>query len=150
MVAGAATAAAESWWPFDSHPKGVDAYAHPTFWQLLFSDRTTLGLARLAVLALAAYVFTSVPALAIVGRWLKVFGAQGLTADAAEDAKEAIKSLDQTDVRKDKVIAELKETLDQMRTERDAATRRLDEVRQTLEGMVPPPEPPSEQPRLDL
>lgn len=57
---------------------------------MMFADRVTLGLIRLAVLGIAGFIVVSVPALVLAGRWLKAFGTQSIAADAAEDADKAL------------------------------------------------------------
>lgn len=52
-----------------------------SLWNLILSDRWTLGFVRLAVLLLAVYAIASVVALITAGRWIKGFGTAGLSAD---------------------------------------------------------------------
>src|SRR6266498_902179 len=82
VIAVVVTLALMHKWPFVA---GLDAstYDHPTLWQLLLADRFTLGLVRLALVALGLYVIISIPALAAASRWVKGFGKEGLTADDA-------------------------------------------------------------------
>lgn len=112
VLAAAATLAAAllHHWPFTS---GLDLtqYPHPTLWQLLLADRFTLGLVRLAFIALGLYVVVSVPALVAASRWLKGFGKEGLTADDAETAN--------------KTIAELKKKLDVVTGKFEDATKQV-------------------------
>jgi hypothetical protein len=68
-------------WPFDASPPRE----HASLWQLLLADRLTLGFVRLALVAAALFLVASVPALVMGGRWLKVVGISGLTADDASD-----------------------------------------------------------------
>lgn len=94
-VALIGVAAWQAWWPFHASPRPLGHYAKPTIWQFLFSDRVTLGFARAMVVALALYVAASVPALIAAGRWLRGFGASGLTADDAQDARKTIVALEE-------------------------------------------------------
>jgi hypothetical protein len=82
--------AAQSAWPFDASQPKVPP--KPSLWQLLLSDRVTLGFVRLALVMLAAFVIASVPALAAGGRWLKGFGAAGFIADDAVALRGALEA----------------------------------------------------------
>jgi hypothetical protein len=93
VLAAVVVDAAWRHWPFQSEPKPLAGYEHPTLWQLLLSDRLTVGFVRLAFVALVLFVVASVPALVVAGRWLKTFGTSGLGADDAQDAAKAISEL---------------------------------------------------------
>jgi len=73
-------------WPFSASPPRART-DQPSLWQILLSDRLTLGFGfvRLALVAAALFVVASIPALIVEGRWLKAFGASGVTADDASD-----------------------------------------------------------------
>lgn len=79
-------------WPFDAKP--IPLGEDPSVWQIILSDRVTLGFLRLSLIALGAFVAMSVVALAIAGRWLKGFGKEGLTADDASKAEKSIEDLE--------------------------------------------------------
>ncbi len=93
VLAGVVVDASLSGWPFQSVPKGLSHYKDPTLWQLLFSDRLTVGFVRIAFVALVLYVVASVPALVVAGRWLKTFGTSGLSADEVQDAAKTVSDL---------------------------------------------------------
>ena len=84
--------AATSVWPFATTPPPLES--KPSLWQLLLSDRATLGFARLALVALTLFVIASVPALLVAGRWLKAFGTSGLSADDAAQADATVERLE--------------------------------------------------------
>ncbi len=64
------------------------------FWRLLLSDRVTLGFVRLATVALALYVISSVAALAAGERWLKSLSAGGFEADEIRASDEELAKLE--------------------------------------------------------
>lgn len=121
-------------WPFQSHPKPLGAYKDPTVWQLLLSDRLTVGFVRLAFIGLVLYIVVSVPALVVAGRWLKGFGTSGLTADDAHDAAKTISrlqtELDLTTRKLEAVNAQVAQLTEQRDALREA-------VRQAVEGDRP-------------
>lgn len=80
VVAGAFGVAVSGSWVFRSSPS---ARPNVSLWQLLLSDRWTLGFVRIAVFLLALYAIASIAALVAGGRWIKGFGAGGLSADDA-------------------------------------------------------------------
>jgi hypothetical protein len=104
--------AMQSAWPFDSSRPQLPV--RPSLWQLLLSDHVTLGFVRLALVMLAVFVITSIPALVAGGRWLKGFGAGGLVADDAADLRD---ELDKTKRELDEVTRKLRAA----REERDEA-----------------------------
>jgi hypothetical protein len=124
-IAGVLTLAALHHWPFTA---ALDAskYEHPTLWQLLLADRFTLGLVRLALVALGLYVIVSVPALAAASRWVKGFGKEGLTADDA--AVTVSVSQLQSEVRK------LTTQLRRVTKERDEAIKLNERLLETVAG----------------
>jgi hypothetical protein len=79
-------------WPFLSRPEAIETLKKPSLWQYLFSDPTTLGLARLAIVFGSLFIVVSVIALGIAGRWMSGFG--GLTVDERESAEERISDLE--------------------------------------------------------
>lgn len=79
-------------WPFVAAYSSED-YPHPTLWQLLLTDRYTLGLVRLSLVAAGVFIVVSIPALMIAGRWVKGFGKDGLTVDDAQAAADAVGEL---------------------------------------------------------
>lgn len=113
-----ATVAFAVWriWPFDAKP--IPFGSDPSLWQLILSDRITLGFLRLALIALGAFVATSVVALAIAGRWLKGFGTDGLTADDADKAESS--------------IADLEEQVEELTDERDEALEEAKTLRRAI------------------
>jgi hypothetical protein len=120
-VAFLVLAAIEAWWPFDADPQALKSYAKPSIWQLLLSDRLTLGFARSLILALALYVAGSVVALAIARRWLRAFGAGGVSTDDAEGANRTIEALkgENDDLTNDLLRATAQ--IDRLTQERDQA-----------------------------
>lgn len=100
-------------WPFEEQPQPLASMPDASFWQFLFSDRVTLGFARLGLCVLAAYVIVSAPALVLAGRWLKTLGASGASADEAQDASENIDALQRE-------VVDLTEKLDKVSEERKA------------------------------
>jgi hypothetical protein len=94
VLAGVIVDAALRGWPFQSAAKPLSDYQDPTLWQLLLSDRLTVGFVRLAFVALVLFVVASVPALVVAGRWLRTFGTSGLGADDAEAGAKTIKELE--------------------------------------------------------
>lgn len=86
-------------WPFDdSQPAVLASVKDPSIWQFLFSDRITLGLVRLAVMALGLYVVASIPALMVGARWLRGIG-PGTADPAPASLPEATRAL-QTQIEK--------------------------------------------------
>lgn len=79
-------------WPFRSTPVGIEGASHPSVWQYLLGDRTTLGFVRLGLVFAALFVMASVVALTIKGRWMRGFG--GLSVDEKETSKERIEELE--------------------------------------------------------
>jgi hypothetical protein len=65
LVAVAILLAAVRGWPFGASPPRMAA-TKPSLWQLLLTDRVTLGFVRLALVLASVFVLASVPAL-IVG-----------------------------------------------------------------------------------
>ena len=122
VVAAAVVLATQGDWPFSGKPHPVSDYAHPTIWQLLFSDRITLGLLRLSLVGLGFFVVVSIPALVVAGRWLKGFGTGGLTADDAQDAQ--------------KQIADMKKNLDDAKTQLDVAKSRVSTLTQERDQAI--------------
>ena len=80
-------------WPFSTTPPPLQP--KPSLWQLLLSDRATLGFARFALVALTLFVIASVPALLVARRWLKAFGTAGLSADEAAQVDAAAERLNE-------------------------------------------------------
>jgi hypothetical protein len=104
--------AAASVWPFDTKPPALRA--KPSLWQLLLSDRATLGFARFALIALMLFVIASVPALLVARRWLKAFGTSGLSADEAAQ-------VDATAERLNEELRTLRANLEKVERERNQA-----------------------------
>lgn len=90
----------------------------PSLWLFLLSDHVTLGFVRLGLIALAAYAIASIPALIVGGRWIKSFGASGLSADDATETKTT--------------IAKLTHSLNTVKGERDRARVALQKARERL------------------
>jgi hypothetical protein len=97
LVAASILLAALRGWPFGASPPRL-AETKPSLWQLLLADRVTLGFVRLAIVLASVFVVASVPALIVGGRWLRGFGAGGVTADDAADGTAAVGQL-RTEVR---------------------------------------------------
>lgn len=80
-------------WPFHrlhNHPGGRSAHS---FTGAILTDRITLGFLRLAIVAFALFVFVSVPALMLAGRWAKGIGTGGITVDEAAEVTKSLKEL---------------------------------------------------------
>jgi hypothetical protein len=83
VVAGLAVAGAvvlalpPTHWPFQAAAAGRDT----SLWQLLLTDRVTLGFVRLSVVLVSLFVIASVAALFTAGRWLRGIGSAGVSAD---------------------------------------------------------------------
>ncbi|HYZ75946.1 MAG TPA: hypothetical protein VE596_01105 [Gaiellaceae bacterium] len=56
--------------PFGASASRV-AETKPSLWQLLLTDRVTLGFVRLGLVLASVFVVASVPALIVGGRWLR-------------------------------------------------------------------------------
>ena len=110
-------------WPFSALPPRART-DQPSLWQFLLSDRPTLGFVRLALVAAALFVVASIPALVVGGRWLKVFGASGLTADDASDAAAE--------------LAEYSREVDRLRTELAAVRKDRAELIAKRKGATAP------------
>lgn len=126
-------------WPFrrlHNHPAGRTAHS---FTGAILTDRITLGFLRLAIVAFALFVFVSVPALMLAGRWAKGIGTAGVTVDDAEQAKESLKELQGE-------IDTLTVQLDRVTSERDryrsSARRLLSDQRKLFDdqAILPPRE----------
>jgi hypothetical protein len=112
VVAAAVVLALASVWPFDTEPPPLEP--KPSLWQLLLSDRATLGFAKFALIALTLFVIASVPALLVAGRWLKAFGTSGLSADEAAQ-------VDATTERLTEDLRTLRANLEKVERERNQA-----------------------------
>jgi hypothetical protein len=134
-LAGLATTAAlilaayERWWPFDAQPRIMKSYAKPSVWQLLLSDRLTLGFLRAGLIGLMVYIVVSVVALFLGGRWLRAFGTSGLTADDAQSAKQVVADLN---AKLEDVTAKLNEAANQA----DTLIRERNVLRNVLRTVV--------------
>jgi hypothetical protein len=109
------------WWPFNTHPNPANSYRKPSIWQLLLSDRLTLGFARALILALAVYVAGSVVALMIARRWLRAFGTGGVSADDAESANRTIEAFKGMNQELANEFARATAQIDRVTQERDQA-----------------------------
>ena len=118
-VAAAVVAAWQEWWPFDASPEVLSSYDKPSVWQFLFSDRLTLGFARLGLAALVMYLAASVPALIVGGRWLRGFGTSGVTADDAVEARETLEDLENEVERLTGDLGAASSEIDALRNQRD-------------------------------
>ncbi len=101
-------------WPFHSRPAPVERFDHPSAWQYFFSDTTTLGFVRLAIVVASVFIIVSVVALLVAGRWMSGFG--GLSVDEKESSRERVSwlehRLEATEVELEKAIAKHKEAED--------------------------------------
>jgi hypothetical protein len=111
-VCASVALAAASVWPFDTKPPALQP--KPSLWQLLLSDRATLGFARFALIALMLFVIASVPALLVARRWLKAFGTSGLSADDAAQVDATVERLNDE-------VSTLRANLEQVERERNQA-----------------------------
>jgi hypothetical protein len=100
--------AATQTWVFGGPP--VPIGDSPSLWQIVLSDSITLGFLKLGLMAIGLYVLASVAALVIGGRWIKGFPG-GLSAD------EVVK----TSSEGQEALAELKQQVTRLQTERDEA-----------------------------
>lgn len=136
VAAAVLVLAATKFGPFDDPPP---LSSNPGFFELLLRERYTLGLVRLGLAVLAAFVVVSVPALIIAGRWLKGFTKEGLTAD---DVAEAGNSLAELETQLKDVSAERDSFVEQAEELRDRALRAevrlriLEEIARQEEGGV--------------
>jgi hypothetical protein len=101
VLGGAVVVAVTGSWVFRASPRQPNA----SLWELVLSDRWTLGFVRVAVFLLALYAIASIAALVAGGRWIKGFGAGGLSADDA--------------VETDKWVAETQRELERARQSHD-------------------------------
>jgi hypothetical protein len=129
-IAALVCAAWLSWWPFNAHPQPVQAYRRPSIWQLLLSDRLTLGFARALILGLSVYVAGSVVALMVARRWLR--GAGGLSADDAESASRIVKALEGANEDLTNQLARATAQIGRLTRERDQARRSLESIYQRI------------------
>jgi hypothetical protein len=67
-VIGLVILAVGKWWPFNAHPQTLRAYSSPTLWQLVLSDRLTLGFVRAAIALAVVYGLVAVTGALIYGR----------------------------------------------------------------------------------
>jgi hypothetical protein len=124
----------QEWWPFDADPRRFERRADPSVWQLLLGDRVALGAARLGVLALTVFVVVSVPALIVTGRWLKAFGAGGVSVEAA-DVSATIRALkDETHDLRDRLKGAERQAR-RLTRERDEARRVALQIRVELKRL---------------
>ena len=113
LVAVSILLAAVRGWPFGASPPRM-AETKPSLWQLLLTDRVTLGFVRLALVLASVFVVASVPALIVGARWLRGFGPSGLSADDGADTNAPLGHLVAA-------IGTLEAELEAVRKERDAA-----------------------------
>lgn len=125
-------------WVFRTAPPALPADPEKvSLWQFILSDRATLGFVRLAVIMVGVYALASIPALIVSGRWLKGFGASGVTADdaaAAQTTAAAGSDLAAMEAKLDEAVREGKaasERATQALHERDRA---LETLRLVTEG----------------
>ena len=128
-------------WPFHrlhNHPNGR---APTSFTGAILNDRITLGYLRLGIVAFAAFVFVSVPALVVAGRWAKGIGTSGITVDEAEEAKESLKEL-QAEI--DTIRGQLDRVTDQRDSFQRIAQRLLSGQRKLFDDQSILNDPPGE------
>ena len=94
--------------------------AHPSFWQIVLADRTTVGLVRMALIMLGLFLLASVPALIVAGRWINTFGSS-MAADAPPPGASA-----RGDVEDE--LRQTKRKLHRVRIERAKLARALDDA----------------------
>jgi low affinity Fe/Cu permease len=85
--------------------------AHPSFWQIVLADRTTVGLVRMTLIMLGFFLLASIPALVVAGRWINTFGSS-LTADAA-------RSVSNSQVQLEEQLRETRRMLETVKAERN-------------------------------
>jgi hypothetical protein len=91
IAAGAFVAAAVVLWATSTPPFSGPVSrlpAHPSFWQIVLADRTTVGLVRMTLIMLGLFLLASIPALVVAGRWMNTFGSS-MRADAPRSAANA-------------------------------------------------------------
>jgi len=130
-----------SWGPFGPDPYTLNPKIDPSpsIWQLLLSDRVTLGFGRIALAAIGLFVLASLAALSSTGRWINsLFGAR---TDPAKERKRTKAITDSTieisrlkdDVQqRDKIIGSMQARLDQYEKARQEALAQLVIVRDNL------------------
>jgi hypothetical protein len=136
-LAAAAVVALLAWreyWPFDAKTANVETFKDPSVWQYLLSDRYVLGVLQLGLVALALYIFVSVPALAIAARWAKAFGTSGVATDDAQQAKTTLGDYEKELADANQKLDAANETIGRMREQRDTALRLLRSVTSTTTG----------------
>ena len=101
-IASVGIAGATAIWVF-RRSGGGDA----RLWELLFSDRATLGFIRATLVMLAIYAIGSSAALLASGRWIRSVSKSGVEVDAAESANGRIDDLKERLRRADKERDEL-------------------------------------------
>lgn len=78
---------------FREAPPPLSGNENPSLWQLVLSDRITLGFVKLGILMLALYAILSIPALILAGRWLRAFAPGTLAADDPLDTSQTVEAL---------------------------------------------------------
>lgn len=119
VTAVAAVLAWTSTWPFDETPPALDS--EPSLWQLLLSDRITIGFVRLAFVALSVWVASAVPVFVAHGKWPTRFPWLGAERDDAADA-----------------VGRLSTEVEALRRQRDEYRRVAEEYRQMVDVETQP------------
>jgi low affinity Fe/Cu permease len=103
--------------PFSDPPNRLPA--HPSFWQIVLADRTTVGLVRMTMIVLGLFLLASIPALVVAGRWINTFGSS-MHADAARSAAS-------TQVQLEQRVREAERMLESVKADRKKLTDALEE-----------------------
>lgn len=113
------------------------------FFEALLGERYTLGLVRVALIALGVFVVLSVPALVVAGRWLKGFSKEGLTADDAEAADDTIADLRSQLVEVTRERDKLAEVAIEKQAQLAEVGKIVGEALRMVQSLPPPPTPPT-------
>jgi hypothetical protein len=130
VLVGVIVLIAIGWWanrgPFGPDPFRINAKSNPSpsIWQILLSERSTLGFARLGIGAVGLFILCSLAALGVSGRWINsLFGAR---TDPGKEAKQKAMTSSVSEIRRltkelkkrDDKINSLLDLLDQLEAAR--------------------------------
>jgi low affinity Fe/Cu permease len=113
--------------PFSDPPNRLPA--HPSFWQIVLADRTTVGLVRMTMIVLGLFLLASIPALVVAGRWINTFGSS-MRADAARSAAS-------TQVQVEQRLRETERALESVKADRKKLRDALEECLRELRTDTP-------------
>jgi cell division protein FtsX len=98
--------------------------AHPSFWQIVLADRTTVGLVRMTLIMLGLFLLASIPALVVAGRWINTFGSS-MTADGARSSTKSQVELEEQ-------LRETQQILETVKAQRNNLNEALTEALRDL------------------